>query len=272
MIPRRRPDDESIGRWVLVFVGAAAVALGGYYWYRNQAVEPPAPAPAEVLPPPPPVVAAPPIENPIPPPAETPSLPTLNDSDPTVAVLLAGLFGPQAYAALFNDDDIIRRITVTVDNLPREKLALRLRPVKPMDSQFIASGEAGQPTLGPDNYARYEPYVQVVEKLDADATASLYVRLYPLFQKAYEELGNLDGYFNDRVVMVIDDLLAAPEITGTIALAQPKVMYEFADPDLEARSAGQKLMLRMGPGNAARVKAKLREFRDRIAAQRPPAS
>jgi hypothetical protein len=113
--------------------------------------------------------------------------------------------------------------------------------------------------------------VQIVEKLDADAAATLYVRLYPLFQKAYEELGNLDGYFNDRVVMVIDDLLAAPEITGPIALAQPKVMYEFADPDLEARSAGQKLMLRMGPGNAARVKAKLREFRDRIAAQRPPA-
>jgi hypothetical protein len=46
------------------------------------------------------------------------------------------------------------------------------------------------------------------------------------------------------------------------------VFYEFADPALEAESAGRKLLLRMGPGNAARVKAKLREIRGRIAAKR----
>jgi flagellar biosynthesis/type III secretory pathway protein FliH len=99
----------------------------------------------------------------------------------------------------------------------------------------------------------------------------LYVRLYPLFQQAYEELGNLDGYFNDRVIEVIDDLLATPEIIGPIALTQPHVMFEFADAELESRSTGQKLLLRMGPENAARVKAKLREFRERIATPLPPA-
>jgi hypothetical protein len=41
-------------------------------------------------------------------------------------------------------------------------------------------------------------------------------------------------------------------------------MYEFADPDLEARSAGQKILLRMGAGNAGRVKAKLRDFRRQL--------
>ena len=40
-----------------------------------------------------------------------------------------------------------------------------------------------------------------------------------------------------------------------------RVLYEFAAPDLETRSAGQKMLLRMGPDNAARVKAKLREIR-----------
>jgi hypothetical protein len=42
-------------------------------------------------------------------------------------------------------------------------------------------------------------------------------------------------------------------------------MYEFADPALEARSAGQKTLIRMGSANALRVKAKLREFRRQIA-------
>lgn len=267
MIPRRRHDDETIGRWVLVLVSAIAVALGGYYWYRNKAVEPePAPAPVMAIPEP----AAPAISNPIPPPAELPPLPALNDSDPTLAGQLASLFGAETFEALFAADDIVRRITVTVDNLPREKVASRLRPLKPMDSPFVASGEEGQYTLGPDNYARYEPYLRIVERLDVDAATVAYVRFYPLFQKAYEELGNLDGYFNDRVVEVIDDLLATPELAGPIPLERPSVMYRFADPALEARSAGQKLLLRMGPDNAARLKEKLRAIRERIAAQLPP--
>ena len=50
-------------------------------------------------------------------------------------------------------------------------------------------------------------------------------------------------------------------------LTQPSVFYQFADAELEERSAGQKLLLRMGNGNAAAVKLKLREFRREIAKQ-----
>jgi len=53
----------------------------------------------------------------------------------------------------------------------------------------------------------------------------------------------------------IDDLLATPELDAPVKLLRPRVLYEFADPDLETRSAGQKILLRMGPENAARVKA-----------------
>jgi len=41
-------------------------------------------------------------------------------------------------------------------------------------------------------------------------------------------------------------------------------MYEYADPALESRSAGQKILIRMGPENAARLKAKLREIRGQL--------
>jgi hypothetical protein len=47
------------------------------------------------------------------------------------------------------------------------------------------------------------------------------------------------------------------------------VLYQFADPELEGLSAGQKIMLRMGAENAAKVKAKLREIRRELSA-RPP--
>jgi hypothetical protein len=46
-------------------------------------------------------------------------------------------------------------------------------------------------------------------------------------------------------------------------------MYVFADPALEARPAGQKLLIRMGPNNAAAVKAKLTELRAVVTAALP---
>jgi hypothetical protein len=55
-----------------------------------------------------------------------------------------------------------------------------------------------------------------------------------------------------------------------LALVQPKVLYEYADADLQALSAGQKVLLRIGADNAARVKAKLRELRREITREPPP--
>ena len=46
------------------------------------------------------------------------------------------------------------------------------------------------------------------------------------------------------------------------------MFYTFADPALEGRSAGQKLLIRMGPANARIIKAKLREFRAEIVARK----
>jgi hypothetical protein len=46
-------------------------------------------------------------------------------------------------------------------------------------------------------------------------------------------------------------------------------MYLYADPGLEARSAGQKLLIRMGPDNSAVIKAKLTELRAAVTAASP---
>jgi len=92
-----------------------------------------------------------------------------------------------------------------------------------------------------------------------------YRRFYPLFQEAFAQLGYPDGYFNDRVVAVIDHLLETPEPVEPIRLVQPHVLYQFADPDLEALSSGQKLLIRMGPDHISRIKAVLSDVRARIA-------
>ena len=90
------------------------------------------------------------------------------------------------------------------------------------------------------------------------------VRYYPLFQQAYRELGYPKGFFNDRLIQALDELLDTPSIPEPVGLVQPRLLYQFADPDLEARSAGQKIMIRMGGANAARVKAVLRAIRSEV--------
>jgi hypothetical protein len=140
-------------------------------------------------------------------------------------------------------------------------VAQRLNPVRPVGGEFRVAGGEGSFAIAPENAARYQPYVRMVQLVNAKKLALAYGRLYPLFQKAYEDLGYPKGYFNDRLIAVIDHLLVAPEVQGPIPLVAPHVQYQFADPELEALSAGQKVLLRMGSANAAVIKAKLREIR-----------
>jgi hypothetical protein len=98
--------------------------------------------------------------------------------------------------------------------------------------------------------------------------ATLYFRYYPLFQQAYRDLGNPDGYFNDRLVEVIDHLLATPDVPEPIRLVRPKVMYEYADPKLQALSSGQKLLIRLDSAQRRTALAQLRALRAAVA--RPP--
>jgi flagellar biosynthesis/type III secretory pathway protein FliH len=106
--------------------------------------------------------------------------------------------------------------------------------------------------------------VQLFARVDTKTLVGAYAAHYPLFQQAYRELGYPQGYFNDRLVATIDSLLATPDVPGPIAVVQPKVMFEYARPELEALPAGQKIMLRVGPENARTVKAKLREVRQAL--------
>ena len=263
----------SAGLALVVILGAGAA----YYYWQEERPAPVAPPVPVVAPQPPapvmaPAAAAPTIRHPIQAaPASTaaaaPPLPTLAKSDAAMLGELAAWFGERPLATLFYSDRIITRIVATIDNLPRPMAPVGMMPVKPAPGAFITAAGSDGPVISPDNWARYAPYVALAQAVDAKKLVDFYVRFYPLFQQAYEELGYPKGYFNDRLIETIDDLLAAPEISDPIKLVQPKVLYQFADPKLEALSAGQKIMIRMGAANAAKVKAKLAEIRALVVAR-----
>jgi hypothetical protein len=193
-------------------------------------------------------------------------LPELKQSDLPMAEILAKLFADQKLDRFFILEHFIERFVVMVDNLPRPQLPATHRPLKKTAGKFLAQGERDQLTIAPANYKRYSPLIKMGTALDTAQVVAVYKRLYPLFQQAYQELGYPKSYFNDRLVEVIDHLLVTPQITGPVYLTQPKALYLYADPDLEALSAGRKILLRCGPENAAQIKTLLHEYRKLIAA------
>jgi hypothetical protein len=246
---------------VIVFVLLGGTLAAYFYWQNmqtNNALPTTAPPPSL------PAIPKPEIRQIIDDSPVKSPLPKLAESDSFMLDALADLIGNKSLMRLFNTDRIIHNIVATIDNLPLMKLPLNVMPIKLASDKFIASKNSGALFISPKNAARYTPYMDVANAIDAKKLVELYVRLYPLFQQSYEELGYPQQYFNDRLIAVIDDLLDAPDITEPIKLVQPKIFYQFADPDLEDLSIGQRILIRTGSKNEATIKAKLVEIKQEL--------
>ena len=169
----------------------------------------------------------------------------------------------------FNLQEQARRLVITVDNLPREHVPSQLRITRGVPELLRVQKDGETITLDPSNYERYDRIISYVEKMDARKIGRLYAKFYPLLQRTYEETGFPEERFHDRVLAALDDMMDAPRPTGPIRLVQPKVLYRFEADHLESLSAGQKIMIRVGPENAARLRKVLARVRAAIAAHDP---
>ena len=265
-------------RWMLILV-IIIVAGATYYFLSRQ--EAPQQQPEILQPPPPPPApstepAEPLTRHPVPEPTvegEEPAkpLPTLEESDFAMQESISKLGDAKRLDELIIFNGFINRLVVTIDNLPRNKLPVQRLPTKPPLGKFLVKKEAGGAALiDPNNYQRYTRYVEFFEGLDSRKIAALYFHFYPLFQEAYRNLGYKTAYFNDRVIIAIDNLLATPQVQDPVILVQPSVFYKYANSSLEDLSIGQRLMIRIGSDNAARVKVKLKDLRNALTKRDTP--
>lgn len=266
--------------WVpAVIVVAVIVAVGA--WVAWRATQPNAgagPASASTAatasttaPPPAAGIQHPIAQASVPAPASTAPLPALGDSDASVRSALVAL-GGDGLKDLLLPQSVVNHIVATVDALPRHELGSSfILPLHTPRSAFRVGETQGILTADARNAERYAPYMAIVQHADPQALVAWYVHNYPLFQQAWRELGYPKGYFNDRLIVAIDDMLAAPMPAQPPALQLEKGRYVYVDPALESLSVGQKLMLRVGPANETELKAKLRTIRDLLTA-RPPST
>lgn len=279
--------------WILLLLIIAAGLV--YYFYFRTAGE----VPSEALPPPVPAVSEAPEEaepepetepeDQTPPPAptveeapvEVEALPPLPQSDDEALETAEELLGEDPVRTYVVTEGVIPRLVAAVDALTLEELPKNILPVRGPGGEFQTeeiglsdriNPETGLPepqyVLDAANFERYTGQVEVFESMDSQALVEHYRRYYPLLQQSYRELGYPEGEFQDRMLAVIDHLLTTPEPERPVQLVKPEAFYEFADPELESLSAGQKVLIRIGPSNAVRVKAKLREIRETIQTQR----
>jgi hypothetical protein len=192
-------------------------------------------------------------------------LPRLNDSDSFLVEKISELPSGTSLLSYLVDEQLVRRAVVLVENISRGQYPQTALPYKPIVEEMQVSSDDGRLfTMEAASYTRFDAAVAAFVALDTEQTLGLYRLLSPLLQQAYAEIGFRDAEFEQALIKAIDAVLSAPEIEGPFQLVKPSVMYLYADTRLEELANMNKQLIRLGPENSARLKAKLREFKQAL--------
>lgn len=186
-----------------------------------------------------------------------PRLPLLTES---TAPVLASLAEQKVNTRPIRSDNVIRDFVAFVDNLAAGVVARESALINGPEARFSVEEIDGELYLNPQSYQRYNSLVAWFVGMDNQALVQVYQQFEPLFDEAYAEISRPNAPFRARLEQAVRLLQATPEQEGLIALKSDKIMYTYADHELESLASAQRQMLRLGPENMAQVKAKLAEL------------
>ncbi len=250
------PGGRSPGPLIAAAIGLGALVAGVGYLAFRKAPAPAPPTPAAVAPTPVPSAPATPLTG-----------PPIDESDTFVRDLVKGLSSHPQLAVWLAARGLVRTFTVAVENVaggqtPRAHLAF----LAPKDA-FAVVQKQGRIFVDPRSYARYDGLVDGFASLDTAGCARVYRELDPLFERAYRDLGYPEGGFKGVLARAVAMLEAVPVIDGEVevkSVPRSGIVYEYADRRVEALAPAQKQLLRLGPRNARKVQAKLRELAEAL--------
>jgi hypothetical protein len=215
-------------------------------------------------------------------------LPSLDESDDWLKVKLPEITWRKELLALIIDEDMIRRFVVFTDNfaqgtiayehspfiLPKTKFTPETDTVKfekiTQDESSVQGSIQGKQNVWQWNEGsskRFGLYVELLRSMDSESLVLWYLDVKPLIDEAYSELGYEDDFTNtlqDAITRVLD--MELPKTS--MSVIQPSVMYKFANPQLEALPASDKLLLRLGKDNLLVMKSVLLELHEKLAQQK----
>jgi len=226
-------------------------------------IEPNEPVDFSPAPPPEPMEIEPTDEvEPMPEPVEEPEPEPLDVSDKGVEEALNEISDSEEANSLIVNEGLIQRFVVTVTNLANDEMpASQQIPLTAPEQSFKVYRQADKEWIDAASYKRYTPYVTMMESFDNEALLQLMKRYEGEIHSKYDEIGQPGQPFESVLVEAIDQLLNTPEVPVPVEVYSDSVAYKYADSQLEELSTPQKQLLRTGPDNMRRIKAKLRELK-----------
>ena len=202
-----------------------------------------------------------PVKLPEPTPEPAPvALPTLQESDETVRDALGDVPLGTAGQQFLLPSNIIERTTSVLYLLAEGEVPYKLVPIARPKAAFPITDDGLQVTADPEGHARYDAFAVWIQSLDIESLLAAVDWLLPLFREAWSFYGESESSFDQSVLYALDLIIYTPEVeTSDARLFRKEAVWLYEDPALEALPPIQKQLLRMGPANAATIKAKARE-------------
>lgn len=187
----------------------------------------------------------------------------LDTSDPAVKASLieSSSADEEVVNRMLVNEGLIQRFVVSVTNLANDEMAPNHQLLTPPEQNFRVYSQAGKQWIDAASYKRYTPYVDMLESFDNEALLNIYGIYKDDIQAKFAEIGDPDQDFNSVLLEAIDQLLDTPEVPVPVEVYTDSVAYKYADDRLESLNEPQKQLLRTGPDNMRRIKAKLRELK-----------
>ncbi len=187
----------------------------------------------------------------------------LDTSDPAVKASLieSSSADEETVNRMLVNEGLIQRFVVSVTNLANDEMAPNHQLLTPPEQNFRVYSQAGKQWIDAASYKRYTPYVDMLESFNNEALLNIYGIYKEDIQAKFSEIGNPNEDFNEVLLQAIDQLLDTPEVPVPVEVYTDSVAYKYADERLENLNEPQKQLLRTGPDNMRRIKAKLRELK-----------
>jgi hypothetical protein len=249
--PGRRGRASSPTRWIVLGAGAIIVgALLALWWMSRTRPTPATPAPTTATD----AVRSPQRPNP-----QSVDLPPLDDSDTWLANMVAALSQNPVLARLLATRGLVRGATLAVVQIGDGKTpASPLAVLKPPTRLQILGPATGR--IDPASYARWDAATSALTSVDPIHAAQLYVTVKPLFDQAYQELGNPKAEFDEAIVRAIRTLDDTPQLKADPNLIRRTNYFEHDDAALKALLPVQKQLLLVGPDNRRRIMQWLKQL------------
>ena len=250
---------------IVVITAGVLLLTGNWPFGKDQTPAPQPAAEVEGVTP----VAVKPAAEPVPEPQPEPPaeplpepdpLPKLDESDDAIRDAIADIPLGTAGQQYLLPGNIIERSTSVVYLMAEGEVPYKLLPIARPKVAFPITDDGLQVTADPEGHARYGALAVWIQSLDVESLLAAVDWLLPLFREAWSFYGESESSFDQSVLYALDLIIYTPEVdTSDARLFRKEAVWLYEDPALEALPPIQKQLLRMGPANAATIKAKARE-------------